>query len=275
MPALSPQSGRWCANLPFPGGAQGRRDGHPVQRLRCGDDVLELGPTITVRRLWAACQLSPGLSISAPCHVRPAGLSSCRASCRCTCPTGASGTALPDVRQASPLEAPRHPVLFVALPATGLSQATGCCGHSPRSAALSRHKPPRLLGLIWCPQRPFGGTLRILGVQRQYPHCRRASASRARQPFGPSRLSLWKSGGAGTVRIDLAVIGSLLRPFPPCRRSRAPRPCSTALGCHKLAGRRSSAAGNAIAPAKPPGGVPSGPAPAGRRRPSGSPPPRR
>ena len=146
MPALSPRPGRWCANLPFPGGAQGWRDGHPVQRLRCGDDVLELGPTITVRRLWAACQLSPGLSISAPCHVRPAGLSSCRASCRCTCPTGASGTALPDVRQASPLEAPRHPVLFVALPATGLSQATGCCGHSPRSAALSRGTSPSPAG---------------------------------------------------------------------------------------------------------------------------------
>ena len=162
MPALSPRSGRWCANLPFPGGAQGWRDGHPVQRLRCGDDVLELGPTITVRRLWAACQLSPGLSISAPCHVRPAGLSSCRASCRCTCPTGASGTALPDVRQASPLEAPRHPVLLVALPATGLSQATGCCGHSPRNAALSRGTSP-LAFWASCPLlQTFGGTQGLL-----------------------------------------------------------------------------------------------------------------
>jgi hypothetical protein len=142
MPALSPQPGRWCANLSFPGGARGWRDGHPVQRLRRGDDVLELAPTITVRRLWAACQLSPGLSISAPCHMRPAGLSSCRASCRCTCPTGASGTALPDVRRASLLEAPRHPVLLVTLPATGLSQATGCCGHSPRHATLSRATSP-------------------------------------------------------------------------------------------------------------------------------------
>ena len=61
-------------------------------------------------------------------------------------------------------------------------------------------------------------------------------------------------------------------------RSRAQRPRSTALGCHtarRTTRRRSSAAGNAIAPARPPGGVPSGPAPAGRRRPSGSPPPRR
>jgi hypothetical protein len=224
MPALSPRSGRWCANLPFPGGAQGWRDGHPVQRLRCGDDVLELGPTITVRRLWAACQLSPGLSISAPCHVRPAGLSSCRASCRCTCPTGASGTALPDVRQASPLEAPRHPVLLVALPATGLSQATGCCGHSPRSAALSRGTSP-LACWASCPPQPFGDTLRsILGVQR---HSHGIASSVAWQHLGPSRLTHWKRTASGAVRADLADIGSLLRQLLPCRaeppRGRAAR----------------------------------------------------
>jgi hypothetical protein len=215
---------------------------------------LELGPTITVRRLWAACQLSPGLSISAPCHVRPAGLSSCRASCRCPRPTGASGTALPDVRRASPLEAPRHPVLLVALPTTGLSQATGCCGHSPRSAALSRATSP-LASLASCPPQPFGGTLGIHpGCAVPVPAASRSSV--ARQHLGPSRLSRWKSDGVrcGLRRSDLHRFATPTAPaiLPGAApKGRAAR-LSARHTARRTTRRRSSAAGNAIAPASRP-----------------------
>jgi hypothetical protein len=45
------------------------------------------------------------------------------------------------------------------------------------SAALSAPSAPRLLGLIWCPRRsPFGGALRILGMQRQFPPASRPAS---------------------------------------------------------------------------------------------------
>ena len=55
-----------------------------------------------------------------------------------------------------------------------------------------RHKPPRLLGLIGARRSPSAAPC-ASWVCSASSHC--VASSVARQPLGPSRLSLWKSGG--------------------------------------------------------------------------------
>jgi hypothetical protein len=51
-----------------------------------------------------------------------------------------------------------------------------------------RPAPPRLLGLIWCSPQPFGGTMRMLGVQRQFPLRRVQRCTPAPRPLAPKPL---------------------------------------------------------------------------------------
>jgi hypothetical protein len=82
----------------------------------------------------------------------------------------------------------------------------------PRHAALSCATSPLAFLASSVPAAsPFGGTPRILAVQRQL------QLRRVQRRTAAPRLTLWKAAASGTVRADLADIGSLLRPLPPRR----------------------------------------------------------